>query len=97
MDMRNRVYYAVNLNQNHGLSWWNSRYDQYGRVYSANLRKLKGAVRSLKCRELRCGTLTGRYFQMMVSCLKGEEVDLVAILGQLKWANYEKLDGTECV
>lgn len=95
MDMRNRVYYAVNLNQNYDRFWRNSGYDSYGMVYSANLWKLKGAVRSLKCRELRHGTLSGGHFQFMVSCLKGEEVDLVAILGQLKWANYEKLGGEE--
>ena len=41
--------------------------------------------------------LSGRHFQFMVSCKWEEEVDLVAILGQLKWANYEKLDGLEVI
>lgn len=95
MDMRERVYYAVNLNQNHGLGWRNASYDDYGMVYKANLKRLKGVVRSLKCRELRHGTLSGGYFQMMISCKWQEEATLVAMLGQLKWVNYEKLDGKE--
>lgn len=97
MDMRHRVYYAVNLNRNYDRFWWMSGYDSYGTVYSDNLRKLKGAVRSLKCRELRHGTLSGRRFQFMISCKLDEEADLVAILGQLKWTNYEKLDSSEVV
>lgn len=97
MDMRNRVYYAVNLNQNYGKWWRDVGYDDYGSAYDSNLQKLKGAVRSLKCRELRHGTLSGGHFQFMVSCKSEEEADLVAMLGQLKWANYEKLDSSEVV
>ncbi len=97
MDMRHRVYYAVNLNQNHDRFWWNSGYDNSGIVYKSNLRKLKGAVRSLKIRPLRREYMSGRYFQMMISCTWDEEPILVAMLGQLKWVNYEKLDGKEAV
>lgn len=97
MDMRDRVYYAVNLNQNYKRFWWMSGHDDYGTVYSTNLKRLKGAVRSLKCRELRHRTLSGGYFQMMISCKWDEEPILVAMLGQLKWVNYEKLDGREVV
>ena len=97
MDMRHRVYYAVNLNQNCSGFWWMSGYDDYGIRYETNLRKLRGVVRSLKIRPLRHGVLSGRYFQMMISCKWEEEVTLVTMLGQLKEANYEKLDGEEVI
>lgn len=97
MDMRHRVYYAVNLNQNHDRFWWNSGYDSYGMVYDFNLEKLRSVVRSLKIRQLKHGTLSGGYYQMMVRCKQEEEHGLVAMLDQLKLANYEKLDGKEWV
>lgn len=97
MDMRHRVYYAVNLSQNHCRWWWMSGYDNYGIVYDSNLRKLKGAVKSLKIRPLRREHSPDRYFQQMISCKWEEEVVLVAMLGELKWVNYEKLDGKDVI
>lgn len=95
MDMRHRVYYAVNLNQNYKRFWLTSGSDVFGVLYSTNLKILKGAIRSLKCRELRHKPLSGGYFQMMISCKWQEEATLVDTLDQLKWVDYEKLDGKE--
>lgn len=95
MDMRHRVYYAVNLNQNHGLSWHDVGYDDYGIMYKINWKRLKSAISSMKARPLCREYMSDRYFQQMVSCKCEEEAALVAMLGELKWVNYEKLDGKE--
>lgn len=92
MDMRHRVYYLVNLNQNHTKQgWWSTGWDSYGMVYNHNLRALKDAVPSIKIRPSHRDYRAPDYFQMKVSCRWQEEQILVNTLDKLKLTNYEKI------
>lgn len=91
MDTRHRVYYLVNLNQNHGICWWNTGYDNYGFIYRDNLKKLKQTVSSLKIRPCNEFDNGGVYYQMKISCKKDEEELLRKILDKLPKVNYVQL------
>lgn len=92
MDTRFRVYYLVNLNQNHGKGWWNTGYDNYGFKYDSNLRKLKQAIHSLKIMNSNIDWRSENFYQMKISCKIEEEPTLIDILNKLPLTNYLKLE-----
>lgn len=99
MDYRARVYYLTNLNQNYNRGgWWSKGWDDYGRVYRENIRKIKSAVTSLKItpnNQTKSKLRNGRYvdyYQMKLSCKKEEERLLIETLDELRDANYIKLN-----
>jgi hypothetical protein len=92
VDTRHRVYYLVNLNQNHARSgWWSVGWDHFGFKYEANLNTLKTKIRSLKIRPCNEFDRFHEYYQMMVSCKKEEEETLRKLLKQLPDVNYIQL------
>lgn len=92
MDMRHRVYYLVNLNQNYARSgWWSIGWDDFGFKYEANLKTLKTKIRSLKIRPCSEFDRSHEYYQMRVSCKKEEEETLRKLLKQLPDVNYIQL------
>lgn len=92
MDNKHRVYYLVNLNQDYKREyWWSKNWDDYGMVYTNNLRTLKQLVNTLKITPNN-QTDYHNYFQMKMSCKKEEEELLLRILNGLKDINYIKLN-----
>lgn len=92
MDRRHRVYYFVNLNQNHTKQgWWSAGWDSYGVIYDRNLRNLKAAVRSLKIRPSHREYRSDNYYQMKISCRWEEEQTLLTVLDKMRLTNYEKI------
>ena len=92
MDNRHRIYYLLNLNQNYRKeNWWSKGWDDYGMVYSSNLRALKESVNSLKITSNNQDSFSNGYYQMKVSCKKKEEQALVNVLDGLQDVNYMKL------
>lgn len=90
MDHRNRVYYLINLNQNFRKDgWWCKGWDNFGSIYSHNLRLLRSGVPSLKITPNR--QVTQRYYQMKVGCKKQEEHLLIEILNSLDDVNFMKI------
>lgn len=88
MDTRHRVYYLVNLNQNHGIWWWNAGYDNYGFIYRDNLKKLQTKIHSLKIRQHGETYPISGYFQLKISCRKEEEETLLKLLNRLPRVTY---------
>ena len=94
MDPKHRVYYLVNLNQNHTRSgWWTIGWDNHGMKYDRNWRRLKRDVPSIKVRPVSDVNRVFRYFQMMVSCRWEDEQLLLSTLDDMADVNYEKLRG----
>ena len=95
MDCRHRVYYLVNLNQNYKRTWQDRGYDNYGMVYDYNLKTLQATVSSLKIRPRgwEQHKIAPKFYQMMISCLKMDETDLLTKLGTMRYVNYEKVEG----
>lgn len=91
MDTRHRVYYLVNLNQNHYRYWWNTGYDSYGLRYEKNLKNLKRAIPSLKIRPCNECDRWGEYYQMKISCKKSDEQTLRSLLTKLRDVTYIQL------
>lgn len=93
MDRRHRVYYLVNLNQNHKLQgWWSRGWDGYGLRYRANTIALQIRVPSLKVSPNNQINKRSTYYQMKVSCKKEDEERLVNQLRTLKDVDYVKCD-----
>lgn len=92
MDTRHRVYYLVNLNQNHTKQgWWSKGWDDYGFIYQYNLKMLQQHVRSLKIRQCTEHDRAHEYYQMQISCKKEEQPILVELLNKLPDVNYIQL------
>lgn len=91
MDTRHRVYYLVNLNQNHGICWWNTGYDNGGFLYEKNLKKLKREISSLKIRPCNEFDRGGVYYQMKISCKKNEKAALRNLLDKARGVSYVQL------
>lgn len=92
MDMRHRVYYYVNLNQNHKVGgWWNRGYDNYGMTYKKNLDALIRTIPGLKLRPVFFDYRNPNRYQLKVSCRWYEEELLLSILDKLPMTNYEKI------
>ena len=92
MDRRHRVYYLVNLNQNHTKQgWWSAGWDSYGIVYDRNLGTLKKAVHSLKIMPSRLDYRSEYYYQMKISCKWEEEQTLLNVLDKMRLVNYMKI------
>ena len=91
MDTRHRVYYLVNLNQNHGKGWWNTGYDDHGLIYRDNSKKLRTTIHSLKIRPYGEVDALGKYFQLKISCKRDEEETLLKLLNKMPKVNYMKL------
>ena len=92
MDTRHRVYYLVNLNQSYAKGgWWCKGWDDYGFIYSNNLKKLKQTITSLKIRPCTESDRAHEYFQMQISCKKNEEAALRKLLNSLQDVNYIRL------
>lgn len=90
-DIRHRVYYLVNLNQNHGINWWSYGYDNYGIVYEKNLSILKSKVPSIKVRPYGEKDSFDRYWQLKISCKIEESQVLVDLLNRLSKASYVRI------
>ena len=88
MDTRHRVYYLVNLNQNHGKNWENIGYDDYGFIYRDNLKGLQTKIHSLKIRPHGETYPISGYFQLKISCRKEEEEVLLRLLKKLPRVSY---------
>jgi hypothetical protein len=93
MDVRHRVYYLVNLNQNHKLAGWLARgWDSYGIVYNKNVYALKRTISSLKVMPVNVfNNEYGGSYQLKVSCKKEEENLLIDLLNKLRLVDYSKL------
>ena len=92
MDPKHRVYYLVNLNQNHTRAgWWSVGWDNHGTRDDHNLRRLKLHVPSIKIRPVSDVNRVFHYFQMMVSCRWEHEQRLLKLLDIMGDVNYEKL------
>ena len=92
MDTRHRVYYLVNLNQNHTKQgWWSIGWDSYGLLYDRNLRELKKAISSLKIRPVNEKDRGVEWYSLMVSCKKEEQAALVGFLDKTRGVNYVQL------
>lgn len=92
MDTRHRVYYLVNLNQNHTKQgWWSKGWDDYGFIYQNNLKRLRQSVKSLKIRQCNEYDRAGDYYQMHISCKKDEQSILIELLNKLPDVNYIQL------
>ena len=96
MDPKHRVYYLVNLNQNSKLrsGWWHPLWDSYGLFYTYNLRELKNSVPSLKMRYQPYDHQSEENYQVMGSCKKEYECQLIRVLRKLNRVNYVKTDPT---
>lgn len=93
MDRRHRVYYLVNLNQNHEVGgWWGRGYDNYGIRYDRNMDLLVRDVPSLKVRPIAEANAVDDYYQMMISCRKRDEAELIETLDICTDVNYMKLE-----
>lgn len=96
MDRRHRVYYFVNLNQNHAKQgWWSAGWDSYGMVYRRNLRDLKRAAYSLKIMPSRLDYRDEHYYQLKISCKFEEEQALLKVLDKMPMTNYMKIGEEE--
>ena len=92
MDPKHRVYYLVNLNQNRKLSgWWHPIWDSYGLFYRYNLRELRNSVPSIKMRYQPYDHHSGENYQVMVSCKKEYERELIRVLRKLRRVDYVKI------
>ena len=92
MDVRHRVYYLVNLNQNYAKSgWWCKGWDDFGFIYESNLLKLKQSIKSLKIRPCTESDRAHEYYQMQISCRKSEAPVLRKFLNELQDVNYIQL------
>lgn len=92
IDTRHRVYYLVNLNQNHTREgWWSKGWDDYGFVYEKNLQTLKRHAKSLKIRQCNKHDRGGDYYQMKISCKKEDESILRDLLDKLPDVDYIQL------
>jgi hypothetical protein len=92
VDNRHRVYYLVNLNQNHKKEgWWSKGWDDYGWLYKNNLKMLKQHVKSLKIRPTKDEDIVVEWYSMRISCKKEEQAILVELLDKLPDVNYIQL------
>lgn len=93
MDTRHRVYYLVNLNQNHTKQgWWNIGWDSYGIRYNENLKKLTQSISSLKIRPVNDENREFFWYSMMISCKRHEQMSLVDLLDRLPDVNYTQIE-----
>ena len=91
MDHRIRVYYLINLNQNHNRSgWWSNGWDNFGSRYDLNLDILRSEISSLKITPNN-QTKYPDYYQMKISLKRDEEELLINVLSKLKDVDYIKL------
>ena len=92
MDRRHRVYYLVNLNQNHKKSgWWVSGWDSFGSLYELNMHMLKQHIPGLKISPSHLDYFSTEYYQLKLSCRKEKEYLLVDMLNKLPQTEYKKI------